>query len=120
MAVLDNIMRKTQEVGKVIADTATEVYDYTKVSYNIAALENKQKQALAALGAYVLETENGAEPDEEKYNELLAAAKEIDEQIATAKGRRSEIKNETICSNCGKANAKDSAYCSSCGAKINE
>ena len=71
MAVLDDIMRKTQQVGKVIADTATDVYDYTKVTYNIAALENRLNAVLIKIGQYILDKENGAE-NEEYFSTLIS------------------------------------------------
>ena len=35
MAILDDILRTTQKAGKAIADTATDVYGYTKTSYTL-------------------------------------------------------------------------------------
>jgi len=118
LAVLDDIMRKTQQVGKAIADTATDVYDYTKVSYNIAALENKLKDVLIKIGQYVFDKELGKAEDEEKLTGLLSEAKEIKEKIEEAKAARSDIKNEKICPKCGQACQKTAEFCSKCGEKL--
>ncbi len=118
MAILDDIMLTTQKVGKAIADTATDAYDYTKASYNIASLESKLQDALAEIGRYTLRVHQGGSEDEEMLASLLAHAKALTEELEQVKCKRAEIKNQVICSACGHPNAKDSAYCSACGAKL--
>lgn len=120
MAILDDIMLTTQKVGKAIVDTATDAYDYTKASYNIASLEGKLQNALAEIGRYMLQVHKGGAEDEEMLATLMAHASELEDKLEQVISDRAEIKNQVICSACGHANSKDNTYCSACGAKLAE
>ena len=118
MAIFDDIVRTTQKAGKVIADTATDVYDFTKVSYNLAALENKLKEVLIKIGRYTVDAQHNEQPDEEYLSLLLSQVEELEIQIEKAKGQRAEIKKEVICPECNHSNPKNNAFCAACGAKL--
>lgn len=120
MAFLDDVVRKTQKAGQVIADKATDVYDYTKTSFNIASLENKLNEKLIAIGTFVLNGKEGKEQDENILAALLDEAAALKNQISAVKAERGEIRNQVICPACGKENAKSSAYCTACGTKLND
>lgn len=120
MAILDDILRTTQKAGKAIADTATDVYGYTKTSYNIAALENKLKDILVQIGQYTVEEHKSGKSDAQQLELLLKQVEEVEKQIEQAKGERAEIKNEVICAACGKSNPKNNTFCAACGAKLAE
>lgn len=120
MAILDDILRTTQKAGQVIADTATDVYGYTKASYNIATLENKMKENLIKIGQYTVEEHKSGKTDAEYLEFLLTQVAELEIQIEKAKSERAEIKNEIVCSDCGKSNPKTNTFCAACGAKLGE
>lgn len=120
MAFMDEVVRKTQKAGQVIAEKATDVYGYTKSSFSIAALENKFNDKLIEIGAFVLDNSDGMEQDEQVLADLIAQAKELKEKISTERVERSKILDEVNCPTCGKANAKDAVYCSACGNKLKD
>ncbi len=120
MAIIDDIVRTTQKAGKVIADTATDVFDYTKASYNIASVENKLKEVLIEIGCYTVAMHKDGTQDEEKLGKLLEREKALSAQLAQLKSDRAEIKNEIVCPSCGKHNVKESAFCNACGTKLGE
>lgn len=120
MAFLDDVIRTTQKAGKVVAETAEGVYDYTKVSYNIASLENELDAKLKEIGGFVLDTDMNGTEHEAEIASVLLEAKAIMEKISEAKKELAEIKNQKLCPNCGKANSKDASFCSECGANLSE
>ncbi len=120
MAIFDDILRTTQKAGKAIADTATDVYGYTKASYNQAALENKLKEVLVKVGRYTVEERRSGKSDAEYLELLLSQVEELEIQIEKAKEERAEIKNEVICPACKHSNAKTNVFCAACGAKLAE
>ncbi len=120
MAFLDDVIRKTQKAGKVVADKAEEVYDYTKTSYNIASLENELDEKLKEIGRLALDTDmNGTEHTKETAS-FLSEAKAVLAKINEAKRELAQIKNQKICPNCGKQNEKDASFCSGCGGDLSE
>ncbi|MBQ6947957.1 MAG: hypothetical protein IJN42_07905 [Clostridia bacterium] len=120
MTILDDIFRTTQKAGKVIAETATDVYDFTKVSYNLATLENKLKEVLVKIGRYTVNEHRHGGGDAEHLELLLSQVEELEIQIDKAKEEKAEIKNEVICHSCGHNNSKKNAFCAACGAKLGE
>ncbi|MBR5783078.1 MAG: zinc ribbon domain-containing protein [Clostridia bacterium] len=118
MAVIDDIIRTTQKIGKAVAETATDVYGYTKTSYSIASLENKLKNVLADIGHYMLEKETVGTEETEKYEAYIAQAKELAAKIQEEKAKRGEIVNQKICPKCSQTCDKNAEFCSKCGEKL--
>ncbi len=118
MAILDNIIRKTEEVGKAIVSAAGDAYGYTKAGLSVASLENKRKDILHKIGKYMLDVELGNQRDDQYLQDLLFEAKELTHQISLAKERQAEFKDQSICAACGKKCDKDAIFCSHCGARF--
>ncbi len=120
MAFFDDVVRTTQKAGKLVAEKATDVYDLTKTSYILAGLENELKDVLAQIGGYVLDADLTGASHEEEIAAALLKAKSLRADIEEAEKKKYDLKNQTVCPDCGKANEKGAAFCSACGKKLGE
>ncbi len=120
MAIIDDVVRKTQQAGKFVADKATDVYDLTKASYALASLENKMDALMKQIGTLTFEEKTDGAAHEEELAALFESAKVLREEIIEARMKKAALKNEIACPECGKSNDKDAAFCSSCGKKLKD
>ena len=120
MAIIDDVVRKTQQAGKFVAEKATDVYDLTKASYSLATLENKMDGLMKQIGTLTFEEKTEGASHEEKLSGLFEEAKALKEEIIEARVKKASLKNEIACPECGKFNDKDAVFCSACGKKLNE
>ena len=120
MAIIDDVVRKTQQAGKFVAEKATDMYDLTKASYALASLENKMDGLMKQIGTLVFEEKMGAPAREDELAKLFEEAEALHGEILEARVKKAALKNEVPCPECGKSNAKDAEFCSSCGKKLQD
>ena len=118
MITLEEILRKTQKVGKTVIDKANDAYDYTKLSVQSASIANRLEEKYASLGSLVyLEKVKGKDTtiEQEKTIEEISALLASQKEKQTAKA---EIKKEVQCPSCGTMYSKNDTFCRNCGAKL--
>ncbi len=118
MFTFEEIIKKTQKVGKTVVDKASDVYDYTKLSVQSASISNQLEEEYAALGKLVyLEKVKGKDTVAEQEKKI----EEIGEMLLRQKEKqaaKAEIKNQKQCPSCGRSVSQSDIFCAECGAKL--
>ncbi len=116
MAFIDDVIDNVQKAGKIVADKATDVKDFTVLEYKVLSLKSTINDKYKELGKHVYtKSQSGGEPTgktAELLNELSTLNGELNELLEQVK------KYKKTCSACGAHASGSAAFCKKCGTKL--
>ena len=117
MTDLENAVKKLTDVLHAAAKKSGEIFENTKISYNISTERDKIAKLQNKIGAkfYKIYKEGGAVP--ESIVEDLEAISAIEETIRALEKTLADSKPYKFCSECGARLELNDIYCAKCGAK---
>jgi len=120
MTDFENAMKKVADVLHAAARKSGEIFENTKISYNISTEKDKIVKLQSKIGEkfYKIYKESGAAPDS-IVGELEAIA-ELEETIRAMEKTIADSKPYKFCSECGARLELNDVYCAKCGAKQHE
>lgn len=101
-----------------VVKKSSEVYDVTKLSLKISSLEDEADKKYNEIGKLIYSNFKGFEISSEDVERLCAEIDVIKGNIDDISRQISELKNATICPECGAEVSKNSTFCAKCGEKI--
>ncbi len=118
MEWFEKVKTTVTKTAQLTKEKSGELYEITRLSFAINDLETKIDKLFKNIGMLVYrDYENGAEFSED-IDMLL---KDIDakyQEVSDIKEQINQIKNVSVCSECGKTNPVDANFCLSCGKKL--
>jgi len=117
MTDFENAMKKVADVLHAAARKSGEIFENTKISYNISAERDKIVKLQSKIGEkfYKIYKEGGEVPESIVAElEGIAAVEEI---IRTLEKTLADSKPYKFCSDCGAKLELNDVYCAKCGAK---
>ena len=113
-------LNETEKIAKVVKKKTVHIYDTTKLNVALNDTQGKLDKHYQKIGEIIyqryLDNRNVGE-------EIEAYCEEIDAFVAEGKELKSRIaalKDNSVCSSCGKTVDNSSDYCPSCGKKLSE
>ena len=114
-ADVKKVLQKTAD--KAVKKTG-EVYEYTKLSLSMTGLKNDVDQLYQQIGKSVYSHYTDEDFSIDDISALCEAVELKNEEIAKVKAKIQDLKNVTICRNCGASVSDDSLFCAKCGEKL--
>ena len=120
MTDFENAMKKVTDVIQAAARKSGEIFENTKITFNISTERDKINKLQSKIGAkfYKIYKEGGAVPD--SILEDLEAIDAIEEAIRALEKTIQDSKPFKFCSECGAKLEMADVYCAKCGAKQHE
>ena len=127
MTLINNITKIAKTVGdgaasmaNTVAKKSGELVEISKLTLNLAALEESKGDLLKEIGQLVFDQYEAGSEFSEDLKAQCGSVKETNEKINTIKEKIMEIKNINKCQACGTDMKLDDVFCSKCGAKLPE
>ena len=117
MTDFESAMKKVADVVHAAARKSGEIFENTKISYNISTEKDKITKLQSKIGEkfYRIYKDGGAVP--EAIVEELEKIAAIDETIRALEKTLADSKPYKFCSDCGAKLDLSDVYCAKCGAK---
>ena len=106
------------DVAQKTVKKSKEVFEFTKLNYQIFDLENETRGCYRELGKLVYEGFNSGEEFTEEIKEKCELITRKREEINRVKLDLAMLKNEKTCPNCAETVKSTAVYCSKCGAEF--
>ena len=103
--------------GKVVKKTG-EVYDYTKLSIAASGIKNDIDELYKQIGMVFYNHADDEEFSGEEISALCDAITLKKEELAEISEKIAQLKNVSVCSECGASVNNESTFCAKCGAKL--
>lgn len=103
--------------GKVAKKTS-EVYDYTKLSIAASGIKNDIDELYKQIGMAIYTHVDEEDYSGEDISVLCDAISMKKQELAEISDKIAQLKNVTVCSECGASVNKESEFCAKCGAKL--
>jgi len=113
-----NFLDDLKRIGRNLKDKGKDVLEITKLNAQISAEKDKIRELYYKIGEEVYKAYSAGEST--VNDEACAKIKEIEDKIKELNAKVLELKNATICPNCGTELDKNVNFCSKCGAKVAE
>lgn len=106
-----NAADQTVKGTEKLAETA-------KLKYRLGAIKTKLDQCYKSIGEIRYAERNGETVTDEMYSELFTQADSLEAEKKSLENKLADIKDYTICTQCGYRVARGLAYCPKCGEKL--
>jgi len=117
MTDFENAMKKVADLLQTAAKKSGEIFENTKISYNISTEKDKIVKIQSQIGAtfYKIFKEGGSVPEciIEDLNKISA----IEDNIRALEKTIADTKSYKFCVDCGAKLELSDVYCAKCGAK---
>ena len=103
--------------GKAVKKTG-EIYETTKLSLNISAVNSDIDELYKQIGKSVY---THYTDDDFSIDDISALCEAVDakkNELSELQVKMAELKNASLCPECGATVSNDSAFCAKCGAKL--
>ena len=118
MEWFEKVKTTVSKTAKLTKEKSGELYEITRLSFAINDLETKIDKLFKNIGMLAYrDFENGGEFSED-IDMLLRDIDAKYEEISVIKEQINQIKNVSLCPECGKTNPDDANFCLSCGKKL--
>jgi len=118
MAFFGDLGKKVSEAAQTAVKKSGELVEITKLNMSIGSEEEKIQKLYAKMGKAIYDMYCSGEDIPEALKEDCEAIKGHEQAIEGFRAKIREIKNSSVCANCGAEIDNESAFCSKCGAKI--
>lgn len=118
MGIIEDMIVKAKSAVEVLGEKTGNFVDISKLNISVSEAKCELKKKYEALGKLVYESRR---EDIDNNVDIEKSMNEIDlvkENIKKIEDEISMIKNQLVCSGCGKVNSSDAKYCSGCGAEL--
>lgn len=115
----DKFVDGAREVAESVADAAGGFYEKSKDYIHVKRLEWQLRDNYRKLGMLQYQAETGTGADDEEKSALVAAIKDIHDELKSAGS--SDSKFEFVaCAACGAMIMNDARFCPNCGVKTED
>ena len=116
--VFDKFSKKVADVADNAKAKAKELYDLTKLKFELRKKEIDLDEHLEKLGrAYFVQVKKGID-NGGKIEALVQKAEDISNEIYKLKKNIADAQGKTICEHCTSIMDKEAPYCTNCGQKV--
>lgn len=115
---MEKILSEIKNTADKVVKKSGELVELSKIKLGIAGVKSEIGTNYKMLGELVYRMQKDDETDTEKINEVIAKIDELYERLDELNDVCAALKNEKVCSNCGKRNPLDQPFCGGCGQKF--
>jgi len=113
---MDKFFTEIKNTADKVAKKSGELYELSKAKLSMASVKSEISTNFKVLGELVyLSQKNVTETDAQKIEETIAKIDVLYERLEELLQSAAALKNEKLCTSCGKSNPLSSAFCSECG-----
>ena len=114
----DDVKKTLQSAANKAVKKTGEIYEYTKLSLNVSGIKNDIDELYKQIGKSVYTHYKDDDFSIDDISSLCEAIEKKNEEIEGIQSKLAELKNVTLCPECGAAVSADSTFCAKCGAKL--
>ncbi len=114
----EDIKKSIEKVTGKVAKKTGEVYDYTKLTISASGVKNDIDELYKQVGMAVY---NHYDDDDFSGDDISALCEAITlkkNELEEISEKIAELKNVTVCKECGASVNNESTFCAKCGAKL--
>ncbi len=114
----DDVKRVLQSTASKVMKKTGEVYDYTKLSISVSGIKNDIDELYKQIGKAVYTHFTDDDFSIDDISSLCEAVELKKAELEAVSEKLAELKNVTLCKECGASVNNESTFCAKCGAKL--
>ncbi|HIZ19756.1 MAG TPA: zinc ribbon domain-containing protein [Firmicutes bacterium] len=118
MSTFDDVFSKAKSVAETAGKKTGEMIEVARLKIQAGDMEREISSMLEGLGRLVYESRREGADAAGKMDDCCQKLDEKYEELAKARAKIDEYRNQITCKNCGAQNADDAVYCKRCGVKL--
>lgn len=114
----DDVKKVLQSTANKVFKKTGEMYDYTKLSLSVSGIKNDIDELYKQIGKAIYTHYTDDDFSIDDISSLCEAVTLKKDELEAASEKLAELKNATICKECGASVNNESTFCAKCGAKL--